>query len=128
MIKLRPATAPPELTEELIQSLTDEYKATGKAVWQKAFFGKALLSSSHNKCCFSECRLNEEGKYDEVEHFHPKSLYPDEVVVWTNLLPISKACNIAKSDHDTKSEPIINPYTDDPKDHIYIKGYRFVVV
>jgi hypothetical protein len=125
MIKLQPTVVPPELTNKLIQSLTEEYKSTGKAVWQRAFFGEALLLSSHSKCCFSECKLNEEGKYDEIEHFHPKSLYPDEVVVWTNLLPISKACNIAKSDHDTKAEPIINPYTDDPKDHIYFKNYRF---
>jgi uncharacterized protein (TIGR02646 family) len=126
MIKLRSATAPAELTGEVVQALTDEYKKTDKAVWQKEFIGKALLDSSHNKCCFSECKLNEEGKYDEVEHFHPKSLYPDEVVSWSNLLPINKACNTAKSDHDTKAEPIINPYIDDPKEHLYLKDYRFV--
>ncbi len=125
MIKLRSATAPAELTDEVVQALTDEYKKTDKAVWQKEFIGKALLDSSHNKCCFSECKLNEEGKYDEVEHFHPKSLYPDEVVSWSNLLPINKACNTAKGDHDTKAEPIINPYIDDPKEHLYLKDYRF---
>ncbi|TAE20887.1 MAG: HNH endonuclease [Cytophagales bacterium] len=126
MIKLRPASAPAELTDEVVQALTDEFKQTGKAVWQKEFIGKALLDSSHNKCCFSECKLNEEGKYDEVEHFHPKSLYPNEVVLWSNLLPINKACNTAKSDHDTKAEPIINPYLDDPKEHLYLKDYRFI--
>lgn len=125
MIKLRPVAAPSELTDDLVKLLTDEYKKTEKAVWQKEFIGKALLDSSHNKCCFSECKLNEEGKYDEVEHFHPKSLYPDEVVFWNNLLPINKACNVAKGDHDTKAEPIINPRFDDPKKHLYLKGYRF---
>ncbi|AQG81229.1 hypothetical protein [Spirosoma montaniterrae] len=125
MIKLQPAPIPAELTKEVIQALTDEYKRTDKAVWQKEYIGKALLNSSYNKCCFSECKLNEEGKYDEIEHYHPKSLYPDEVVSWSNLLPINKACNTAKGNHDTKLEPIINPYLDDPKDHFYFKGYRF---
>ncbi|GAB4004961.1 hypothetical protein GCM10028808_03690 [Spirosoma migulaei] len=124
MIKLQPVAAPSELTDDVVQALTDEYKRTDKAVWQKEFIGKALLQSSHNKCCFSESKLNEEGKYDEVEHFHPKSLYPDEVLSWSNLLPINKACNVAKGDHDTKVEPIINPYSDDPKQHLYLKAYR----
>lgn len=125
MIKLRRSPAPSALTDDVVKKLTDEYKQTGKAVWQAEFIAKTLLESSNNKCCFSECKLNEEGKYDEVEHFHPKSIYPDEVITWDNLLPINKACNIAKCDHDTKVEPIINPYVDDPKDHIYLKAYRF---
>jgi hypothetical protein len=125
MIKLRSVPAPAELTEELVKALTNEYKATDKAVWQKNFIGDPLLHMTHGKCCFSECRLNEEGKYDEVEHFHPKSLYPDEVVSWDNLLPINKACNISKGDHDTKAEPIINPRFDDPKEHLFLRGYRF---
>lgn len=125
MIKLRPVAAPLELTNDVVKTLTDEYKATDKAVWQKKYIAEALLNSSHHKCCFSECKLNEEGKYDEVEHFHPKSLYPDEVVSWDNLLPINKACNVAKGDHDTKAEPIINPRFDDPKEHLYFRGYRF---
>ncbi|GAB3932414.1 HNH endonuclease [Larkinella terrae] len=125
MIKLRSVPIPPELTEERKKTLTDEYKVTEKAVWQKDFICDPLLEMTHGKCCFSECKLNEEGKYDEVEHFHPKSLYPDEVVSWDNLLPINKACNIAKGDHDTKAEPIINPRFDDPKIHLYFKGYRF---
>jgi hypothetical protein len=80
---------------------------------------------SHGKCAFSECRLVEEGKYPEVEHFHPKSLYPDEVMRWENLLPISGACNKAKLDHDTKQEPIINPRYENPQEHLYFQGYRF---
>lgn len=125
MIKLNSVSAPPELTEEVIKLLSDDFKTTKKAVWQKDFICDPLLAMTNNKCCFSECKLNEEGKYDEVEHFHPKSLYPDEVVSWDNLLPINKACNIAKGDHDTKAEPIINPRFDDPKEHLYFKAYRF---
>ena len=80
---------------------------------------------SFEKCCFCECRINEESKYLEVEHFHPKSLYPDEVLLWDNLLPICKRCNVNKLNYDTKQEPIIHPVKDNPKEHLNIENYRF---
>ncbi|AYQ34224.1 hypothetical protein [Runella sp. SP2] len=125
MIGLNDVPRPDELTDELVIQLTQKFKTTGEAVWKKAFIMDKLLEVTHKKCAFSECLLLEEGKYPEVEHFHPKSLYPDEVVDWSNLLPISSACNKAKGDHDTKNEPIINPRYDTPKEHLYFQGYRF---
>lgn len=125
MIRLEDIPCPAELTEELMAQLTEEYQQTGKSVWKKEFIAKQLLAMSNGKCCFSECRLEEEGKYPEVEHFAPKSLYPEDVLKWENLLPISSACNKSKSDHDTRKEPIINPRYESPKDHFYFQGYRF---
>lgn len=125
MIGLNDVPRPDELTDELVVELTETFKTTGKAVWKEPFMMAGLLEMTHKKCAFSECLLLEEGKYPEVEHFHPKSLYPDEVVDWSNLLPISSACNKAKGDHDTKNEPIINPRYDNPKEHLYFQGYRF---
>lgn len=125
MIKIKDLPAPTELTDKLIEQLTEEFKSTNRAVWKKDYISKQLLSMSDGKCCFSECKLVEEGKYLEVEHFYPKSIYPDEVLKWENLLPISSAVNKAKLDHDTKAEPIINPRFDDPKKHLAFKTYRF---
>ncbi|RYU94666.1 HNH endonuclease [Emticicia agri] len=125
MIKLKDLSCPPELTEEVAQALTDEFKTTGNSVWKKDYIAEQLMTMSNGKCCFSECKLSEEGKYAEVEHFHPKSLYPDEVVKWENLLPINNAVNKAKSAHDTKLEPIINPRFDNPKKHLAFKTFRF---
>ena len=125
MIRLQDVACPPELTEEVVAQLTEEFQKTGNSVWKKEFIAKQLLVLSNGKCCFSECKLQEEGKYPEVEHFAPKSLYPEDVVQWENLLPISSACNKAKGDHDTKKEPIINPRYENPKEHFYFQGYRF---
>lgn len=125
MIKIKDLPAPAELTPEVVEKLTEEFRQTGKAVWKKEYISKQLLAMSEGKCCFSECKLVEEGKYLEVEHFHPKTTYKDEVLKWENLLPISSAVNKAKSDYDTKSEPIINPRFDDPKEHLIFKAYRF---
>lgn len=125
MIRLKDVACPAELTEELMTQLTEEFQKTGKSVWKKGFIVEQLLAISNGKCCFSECKLQEEGKYPEVEHFAPKSLYPNEVVKWENLLPISSACNKSKGDHDTRQQPIINPRYEDPKEHLYFQGYRF---
>ena len=72
MIKLNRTSKPIELTPALQQTLTDEFKATGKSVWNLDFLKKALLGFSHDKCCYCEANINEESKYLEIEHFHHK--------------------------------------------------------
>lgn len=126
MIKLIRPPKPTELTAELQLSLTNEFKDKGNSVWSKAYIKEALLKMSSNKCAFCETLLGEESKYLEVEHFHHKDLYKDEVVDWDNLLPSCKRCNGKKGAHDTKIEPIINPCNLDPKNHLLLQeNYRF---
>ena len=73
-----------------------------------------LFASSHHKCAFCEC-IPGESSHIEVEHFEPKSLYPDLAFEWDNLLPSCRKCNEAKSDIDTRTNPIINPAIEDPE-------------
>ncbi|MDD5216360.1 MAG: HNH endonuclease domain-containing protein, partial [Methylococcales bacterium] len=125
MIQLQAVEKPAQLTDELVAELTQKYKDDGTDVWKQKYIVDALLKMSADKCCFCETKLQEESKYMEVEHFHPKSLYPDEVMSWENLLPICKRCNGKKSNHDTVKEPIIHPVRDNPKKHLRLKNYRF---
>ena len=74
----------------------------------------ALFASSHQKCAFCECIPGESG-HIEVEHFEPKSLYPDLAFDWDNFLPSCRKCNEEKSDFDTRTNPIINPANEDPE-------------
>ena len=74
----------------------------------------ALFSSSHHKCAFCEC-IPGESSHMEVEHFEPKSLYPDLAFDWDNFLPSCRICNEEKSDTDTRTNPIINPAIEDPE-------------
>ena len=124
MIKLDRTAKPVELTTELQVTLTDEFKLTGKSVWNVDFIKKGLLGFSNDKCCYCEANINEESKYLEVEHFHHKDTYKDEVLEWENLLPSCKKCNGTKNDHDTKLEPIIDPSKIDPKNHLKYWRYR----
>jgi hypothetical protein len=61
----------------------------------------------------------------EVEHFEDKKHNPDKVMVWDNLLPSCKHCNGHKSTHDVVKEPIVNPFIDDPRNHLYFQNYRY---
>jgi len=124
MIKLDRTPKPVELTAELQATLTEEFKITGKSVWNVDFIKKGLLGFSNDKCCYCEANINEESKYLEVEHFHHKDTYKDEVLEWENLLPSCKKCNGTKNDHDTKLEPIIDPSIIDPKNHLKYWRYR----
>ncbi|PWK28908.1 uncharacterized protein (TIGR02646 family) [Arcicella aurantiaca] len=125
MIQLKSVPLPKLLTEKLREELTNKFKANKKEnVWNKPYIKKALLKMSNSKCCYSECKLDEKSNYMEIEHFHAKSIYPDKVVEWANLLPSSKRCNGKKDNWDVIAEPIIHPVLDNPKDHLYLKNFR----
>ena len=75
---------------------------------------KLLFACNHHKCAFCECKPGESSNI-EVEHFEPKSIYPELAFEWENLLPSCRKCNEAKLDHDTRKSPIINPTKEDPE-------------
>lgn len=126
MIFLKRNSKPIKLTEELEERLKEEFRNNKDIpVWRQKFIIESLLNMSDNKCCYCETKLNEEGKSMHVEHFHPKDIYPEEVVKWENLLPSCGRCNSNKGTHDTKSEPIINPTINNPKDYFYFYNYRY---
>lgn len=72
---------------------------------------KKLEEASCKKCSFCECVPSEGGNL-EVEHFAPKSIYPELAFEWDNLLPACSKCNQSKTNHDTIKKPILNPAVD----------------
>ena len=121
MIKLERTFTPAFLTPEFVKDKTDEFKNSELNVWNIKELKEALLKLSNGKCAYCECALNEESKYMEVEHFEDKKHNPDLVLEWENLLPSCKRCNGAKSTHDVKSNPIINPFTINPTDNLIFR-------
>ncbi len=122
MIKIERVGRPETLTDELVSELTEKYKLTGDSVWRRADIISGLLASSHSKCAYCECRVQSEDSYFEVEHFRCKSIHLDDVVIWDNLLPSCKRCNVSKGDHDVTMDPILNPTVDDPRPHLYFQA------
>lgn len=119
MIKLIRGPHPSQLTNAKVKELTNAYTQNGDtSVWKKSYIRDSLLQMSSNKCCYCECNVTTEGKYMEVDHFHDKSTYPEEVVIWENLLPSCKRCNGNKGDYNTKINLFINPSVDEPREHM----------
>jgi uncharacterized protein (TIGR02646 family) len=125
MIKLSRDITPSFLTPAKTKELTDLYLLTEKSVWDNKDLKEALLLLSDYKCAYCECKLTEESKYMEVEHFENKKHNPQKVIEWDNLLPSCKRCNVAKGQHDVLTHPIINPFLDNPQKHLQLKLYRF---
>ena len=72
MIKLDLPDKPIKLTDELIAELTAKYLEDDSNVWNLKFLRKSVLEFSFDKCCYTECKLNCESKYMEIDHFYPK--------------------------------------------------------
>lgn len=124
MIRLYRTFTPLYLNPQNTAKLKAEFSSSGKSVWAHKEIKQSLLELSLNKCAYCECKLAEESKYMEVEHFQDKDTYPSKVVDWDNLLPSCKRCNVSKSTHDVMADPIINPFTENPKDHLEFHLYR----
>jgi hypothetical protein cdifQCD-6_19393 len=128
MIKLELPPEPPNLTAQKAR-LTAEYRNKKKAVWREGVVGetikRVLCEMTHNKCAYSEAPLETNGSVMHIEHFYPKSTYPERVVEWGNLLPTCATCNSGKGTLDVGKTPIVNPLWDDPKDYLYVKGFRY---
>ena len=129
MRRITRTSAPLELNESKESELTEKYMSDKQeSVWNQTYIRDALLNMSEDKCAYCEAYLDEKSMYMEVEHFLPKSKYPDKVVSWNNLLPACKHCNASKGDHDPNEEPIINPSFHSPNEHLEIHNYRFLGV
>lgn len=124
MVKLERNYTPVELNPAFVAAGVAKFKADGESVWNLKWLKEALLSLSHDKCAYCECRLTVESNYMEVEHFEDKATYPDKVLEWSNLLPACKHCNSHKQGHDVNKEPIVNPVDQDPRSELYMRLYR----
>lgn len=81
----------------------------------------ALTDASSGKCMYCESKLLHVS-FGDVEHIKPKSRFPALEFEWNNLGFGCTKCNIAKGNKYDESTPYINPYTEDPEDHVIALG------
>jgi hypothetical protein len=82
---------------------------------------EALRVETHDKCAYCESRMLHVTP-DHIEHIRPRSIHPDLVVTWTNLTIACPMCNQTKRDYDSDEEPLLNPYEQDPGEHLLFVG------
>ena len=80
----------------------------------------ALKGMFKKKCAFCESTITHID-YGQIEHFKPKSIYPDQCFEWNNLLLSCAICNGSGSKGnkfplEAEGGPFINPTTENPDD------------
>jgi uncharacterized protein (TIGR02646 family) len=80
----------------------------------------ALKGMFKHKCAFCESKITHVD-YGQIEHFKPKSVYPDLCFEWNNFLLSCSICNGKSNKGDkfpleAKGGPFINPTVENPDD------------
>ena len=70
-------------------------------------------------CAYCEAEI-ENVASGHIEHFRPKSLFPNLMFDYNNLHYCCPKCNTNKK--DKYDEKMIDPSVDEPEEHIYFKG------
>ncbi|WP_415297179.1 HNH endonuclease [Cellulosimicrobium sp. SJTW-1] len=83
----------------------------------------ALKDECRLKCIYCEGYVDDVS-YIAVEHIAPKELFPERVLDWRNLGLACTRCNTNKGSYWAESDALrlINPYEDDPGDHLSHSG------
>lgn len=89
--------------------------------YKKKEIKAALVREVYGKCAYCESHVTHVYP-DDVEHIRPKSRRPDLVVAWENLIFACARCNGAKHDYYDEAAPLINPYVDEPAEHLMFAG------
>jgi hypothetical protein len=59
--------------------------------------------------------------FGDIEHIRPKAVgkYPELEFEWSNLGYCCAKCNNAKRDQFDETCPLVDPYSEDPNDHLF---------
>lgn len=77
----------------------------------------ALKEETRQKCAYCEAKVTDVA-HGDIEHVTPKATSREKTYEWTNLTFSCQICNQNKS----KKEGIIDPYVDEPSEHIFFAG------
>lgn len=81
----------------------------------------ALTAACFDKCMYCESKVTQV-YWGDVEHLRPKALFPALKFVWENLGYVCARCNGEKSDKWSEETPFINPFAEDPEQHLAAVG------
>ncbi|MCX2710796.1 HNH endonuclease [Mycolicibacterium sp. J2] len=119
----------PEILEQNEQAWTTEYVdavRTGQrpfpSRWRREEIKSTLVVETSGRCAYCESDMLSV-HYGHVEHIRPRKAYPELVVRWDNLTLACEKCNGAKKDFYSDATPLLNPYVDDPTEHIVFHGH-----
>jgi len=93
-----------------------------KAKYRLKEIKEEIEKETHGKCAYCESYVHHVCPGD-VEHILPKGQRPELIFDWDNLTYACEECNRSgKKTYYNPTDPLINPYIDDPSDHLIAAG------
>jgi len=89
--------------------------------WQHSEIRERLYEETSGRCAYCDSTMRVVA-YEHIEHIEPKSRHPEKVVSWSNLTIACPRCNINKGGFCNHETPLVNPYLDNPDDHLVFLG------
>lgn len=129
MIKLKKLDEPEILTRKKAE-WTKEYldaKAANRVTntiryrYRHPDIKRKIRDETSDKCAYCESKITHAYPGD-IEHLLPYSIFPNQIVEWNNLTLSCGECNRRKLDYYDVAQPLMNPYSDEPSDHLYAVG------
>jgi 5-methylcytosine-specific restriction endonuclease McrA len=79
-------------------------------IFRKRVYDPLLALANHGRCPFCN-----ERDASTLDHYLPKSIFPEFAILPINLIPCCKDCNHEKGEHkaDSETKQLIHPYYDD---------------
>jgi len=121
----------PEILKQMETSWTAEFLAALKAGetpshamrhrYRHPTIKSALRSETSDKCAYCESKIVHLYPGD-IEHIAPVSKFPEKYCEWKNLTYACAQCNRRKLDYWSDTEPLLNPYVEDPAEHLIFCG------
>jgi hypothetical protein len=108
-------------TSDYLAAVGDPAIKTKPTPWKHKNIKDALAVETSDRCAYCDGEMKAYYPGD-VEHILPKSLFPEKVVEWENLTLACYWCNNEKKDWYSAHNPLLNPYDDDPEEHLLFWG------
>ena len=108
-------------THVLLEASTDAERRRAEGKYRHRAIKDAIVTMFHGKCAYCESKISHIA-YGHIEHFKPKSTFPELTFEWTNLLLSCPICNGPEYKGDRFPEeadggPLVNPCDETPAEH-----------
>ena len=99
--------------QEAGRPLTDSVERCYRHVDVKS----AILRETAEKCAYCESKVTHV-YWGDVEHLKPRRRFPEYQFNYNNLTLACAVCNNKKGDYWLEEAPIVDPYVEEPADHL----------
>ena len=105
----------------LSEAQTQKEKKRAEAKYRHSDVKMVLVTMFGGKCAYCESKFRHI-EYGHIEHYKPKSRFPELTFTWSNLLLACGVCNGPEHKGDlfpssADGGPLINPCDENPSDH-----------